>query len=139
MLLLGGWFIFMTGKLPPSNLAGDPGPALFPYVVGGVMIICAVVLILQKSQEGETAFLTRQQWFRLGLLFLLFIVFAVAILLFGFYPVAPVMLFGLCHLFSMGKQVPIVRKLIYTAAMWGFLYVLFRFALKLALPGGILL
>lgn len=140
-LLLSAAVFFMTSNIATafSLAAKDPGPRLFPSIAAGVIGICGIAVLLDKDKTSTEVFLPRNQWARLGLLYGIFIAYAVLIYLFGFMYPSIVMLYVTCTLFAGDKKIPIWLKVIYAVAISVAICYVFKNVFSVPLPKGILL
>lgn len=139
-LALGIATMIGTMQIPiSSSIASspEPGPRLFPTIAGVLLIICGLGLILQKQKDAEP-FLEKQQWKRLGVLALVFVLYCVGLSFLGFVISTPVMLFVSMTMFAGEKKLPLPAKLLYCAGVTGVIYLLFVVLFKTNIPSGTL-
>jgi len=52
-LALGAFYIWAASIIPTSFMTDVVGPRAFPYIVGGVILICSAVFILKPDAEPD--------------------------------------------------------------------------------------
>lgn len=50
--ILGAAVAYMTSQLAGTNMPGDPGPKVFPYICAGILLVCGLILTIRKP-AGE--------------------------------------------------------------------------------------
>ena len=126
-----------TKMLPPSMMAGDIGPAVFPYISSCILILCGTGLVVTGKKKEEKPYFTGPQLKRLGMISAVMILFIVAEALFGFIVPTIVVLFVLSRMFSNGKQVAAWKSLLFAVVLTAVLYYLFTNTFSMVLPRGI--
>ena len=132
--LIGTYFIKVS-KMAVSM--GDPGPKVFPYVAGVLLVICGLGLFFKKSTDAKV-FMTKQQWLRVLALFLAFAGYILLLYLAGFVIATPVLLFVMMTMFAGEKKPSILVRILYAMISTGVIYLLFVVLLKTNVPMGIL-
>ena len=46
--ILGAAVAYMTSQLAGTNMPGDPGPKVFPYICAGILLVCGLILTIRK-------------------------------------------------------------------------------------------
>jgi hypothetical protein len=140
-LLLGIVTLIATYKIkvsPTVASSGEPGPRLFPYIAGAILVLCGIGLLVQKSAESEP-FLTKEQTKRLWTLFALFILYCVGLNFLGFVISTPIMLFITMTLFAGENKLKLWAKLLYSVGITAVIYLLFVVLFKTNIPSGTLI
>ena len=117
---------------------GDPGPKVFPFIAGGLLVICGVGLFFNKQEEQET-FMTREQWIRVLVLFAVFAGYVLLLYLVGFIIATPLLLFAMITMFAGEAKVSLIVRILYAIGATAVIYVLFVVCLKTNVPIGIVL
>lgn len=138
-LLFGLILTYLTKQIPKSDMVGDPGSRIFPYIACVLFIVCGIGLLLTgRKKEGQT-FLSLNQWIQLlGMLALMFAYYFLLEYI-GFIPLSIVLLFIASRLFASGQVVPWWKSLIFSIVVTLLLYVVFDILLSVPLPMGNLL
>ncbi len=139
-LLLGLVVIIAASQIPMPNSSattGEPGPRVFPYLAGALLILSGIGLILEKQEEYEP-FLTKRQWGQLGLLLLVIVLYAFGLHFFGFAIPSVVLLYVTMTMFAGDVKVSIPIKILYSIAITAFIWFIFVQVFKTVLPRGIL-
>jgi len=129
-------------KFPPSTMAGDPGPKIFPIISAIIMIATGAGLVIPKPKEKDKVkkpYLTREQRVRFFKLLGSYLLYFVLLWLFGFLPATLVSFFLVSTLFMEGQKVVIWKQILITLIVTFGVFFLFQYALGLRLPQGVLL
>ena len=127
--ILGAAVAYMTSQLAGTNMPGDPGPKVFPYICAGILLVCGLILTIRKPAGEAKPFLNgKEEVKRFISIILVIAAYIVLMWLFGFLVPTLLVVCLLCFM-------PIVYSIIVTGA----LYVAFVYMLKLRLPVGTLL
>lgn len=139
-VLLGVIVCLLCTDIPKSRISGDVGSKVFPLIAAFLLIFCGALLALQRSNPNESAFLLPFQWARLGLMFLIYILYTVTLYVVGFLPSTPVFVFIVCTVLAKvaEKKSPVWARILFSLILTGFVYFLFQVVLKVRLPAGIL-
>ena len=137
ILAIGLLVILGAISLPSSNLANDPGPAIFP-IFGAILMIGGSLSIIVRKQEQAKPFLSHEQWKRLWILFAIFIGYAIGLWLIGFIISTFLILLILNILFSEGDKISLWKRLVFSIIVTVLIYFLFETGLSLLLPDGLL-
>ena len=136
VVLLGIFVLIYTSTIPnPVGIVGGAGPRTFPYITAGILIICGLGLILQKSDK-EKPFLTKQQWGRLLIICMAYLGYAILLWAFGFLIATVICLFTLSTMFSKGKKIAVWKRSLYSIGVTAALYICFFTLLGMSLPVG---
>lgn len=136
----GALVVAATLTYPPME-GGQPGPALFPRIVGGLMAALGVALAVRGLREGAAG--PRVAWGRVlrstGFVNALFVIAAVAAYIaladrLGFLLTGAAILFVLMWRLEVGARRAAVVAVLFTA----FVHLLFFKVLRVPLPTGIL-
>ena len=142
-VLLSAWIIYITSGLNFPINKGDPGPKLFPYIGAALILICGIILIIKPGKDGKV-FMTKEQWKSAGLIFAVYILFAVLLWLVGFMIAVPIMLFVLTLMFQAQSRPDdpvkkrVIRSLIYAIIAGALIYAAYVIGLQAKLPTGLL-
>lgn len=144
LLVISAFFALQANMLEASNLQNDPGPKVFPWIGCAILAICAIILFLKPGPDGKRMNLSKEEWKRLGIMILLYLLIVFGTLLFGIVATLPVVLFIVSYLFSkssrpdMTTKQRIITTLIYTVCLSAALYLIYVVALDVRLKPGIL-
>lgn len=133
--ILGLIIAFLTKQLPPSTMAGDIGPKVFPYISAGLLIVCGIGLLVTGNKKTE-AFFTREQGKRLGVIFAVVLGYVIIMQYAGFLVPTFFVLIVLCSMFSEGKSIACWKRILFAMAVTAVIYYLFTLVLSLRLPQG---
>jgi len=136
-LIFGLVFLVGSLNLPGTNLQNDPGPKVFP-ILGAIIIIGSSLGIMLKKESQEKPFLTGEQWKKLWLLFLVFMGYAIGFWLIGYILSTIITLFIISSLFSVGKSISVLRRLLFSVFVTIVIYLAFTEILSLRLPSGMI-
>lgn len=120
-------------QLPASTIIGDVGPAVFPFLTAGILLVCGAGLLITGGGEA-TALDSLEALRRLGIIFAVVMIYCVAMNFLGFVIPTVAVLFVLSTLFSQDRPVAWWHKLLYAAAITLAIYFLFHNVLNLKLP-----
>ncbi len=131
------YFIYI-GQIPASTMAGDPGPTLFPYIAGGLMLICSALLFVFPCKKSKP-WLDKEGKIRLVSLYAVFVIFVVGCWAIGYTIPAFVTLYLGCTMFakSAGEEVPLWKRVAYAAAVTVGIWFFFHVLLSCQLPRGV--
>lgn len=136
LVLIGfiGWY--MVSGFNARLIEGDPGPQLFPMISLIGMIVCGLIIFFQRVPDEEP-YLTKEGWKKTAALFGVFIVYVLLLKYFGYIISTLGVLFVITSMFSKGKNVSIVKRIIFTVIITLSVYVLFVRVLRVMLPTGV--
>ncbi len=139
-IMVSAVIYWLSQDIPRSKVSGDIGSKAFPMISVGILAICGLILIFRKSPGTVKIFLLPHQWFRIGLLFTIYIIYALALNYFGFLVSTPAFLYGLCALLAKYAQQKAIwwEKVLFSLLLTGTVYCLFQIILHVTLPKGLL-
>jgi len=126
----------------PASRGADFGPALFPRVIAGTLIVLGTVLLLQSRKpiiqaEGDNAPVLEDQYTlsSIGLRNIIItvaatVVYIVVVGKLGFIPTTVVFLFVLMKAYGLS----LARSLLFSCLSTGFVFALFSMVLRVVLP-----
>ena len=129
--------ILFTLNTFPASVSGVPGPALFPVIISGVIILSASLIIfhyLRVKEDKEINWLADDTK-RVYLAMMILAVYIILIPIVGFFVVSFVLLMGLIKWF---RKKGIVYTAVVSASILGCVYVVFNIFLRVPLSLGIL-
>lgn len=132
-ILLGIAVVVMTLQLPKSNMAGDIGPRVFPFIAAAIILGCGILLVIRKSNV-EKPYLEKNEVPRFLAIVGVIVGYVVALWALGFLIPTFAMLFGTCMMFGKDVKVKPVFAALYAAIITGVIYVAFTMLLHLRLP-----
>lgn len=134
--------IYLTAQVKSSTFTDDPGPHLFPYFACAILILCGLGMAFSARSRGprepdaQDAYMTQAEVARGALLIGLFIFYGLALWLVGFHVATPIMTFAFYACIAGRERFSVLRGAIYSAAVYGALYLLFITFLQSYLPEG---
>ena len=132
------FYIFYIAKIPDSQMASDPGPKIFPYIAGILMLTMSVLLFLfPKKEEKKGAWMTKLQKHRMVSLYGVYVLFVGGMYLIGYTIPTFATLFTASTMFAKGKNISWWKRFVYAAVMTVAVWALFYLALECQLPRGI--
>lgn len=139
-VLAGGSLVLGALQLPASQVPNDIGPGVFPILAGGIMVVCGLLLAVKKTNNAEhKPFLSRDGWKRFGILFTVFVLYAVLLWLLGYIISTLIILYIVSSLFSADKPYPQYKRIIFSVLITVATYLIFSEILAVRLPEGKLL
>lgn len=144
LLAVSAFFAIKANNQKASNLMGDPGPKVFPWIGCGILVLCAIYLFIKPKPDGKKMQLSKEEWKRLGLMMGLYLFIVLGTVFFGIMYTLPVALFFISYLFSksskpeLTKKKRIIQTLIYTVCLSAALYLVYVVLLDVRLKSGIL-
>lgn len=137
--LLGLFLIVSSRSIPASRVAGDPGSGMLPLMAGVICLISGLVLMIKKpDQTDEKTFLTKKEWKKVILILSMYLAFFVGMFVLGYIITAPIVIFATCSIIARGKNVSLIKRILYSIGVAAFIYILFHMVLKVVLPVGLL-
>lgn len=136
--LIGLSAVIMASHLPDSNMSGDIGPRVFPYIGGGLLILCGILLGVtgRKKEKAKQCFLNANGFKRLGVIFSVLLIYALAMKYIGFLIPSIITLFILATLFAGEHKVALWKRIVFAVVVPGFIYFVFTKGLSLRMPMG---
>ncbi len=137
-ILVAAAYAFMTSLLPATNMKGDPGPKVFPFIAAALIGLSGLSLVLRKPRAGRSEpYFNPKAKTRFLLILGMFIFYVAAMYFAGFIPATLVTLFVFCTMFvQAGETVPVWHRAVFTVAVTFLIYYIFNDLLKLPLPAG---
>ena len=142
LLVISAFFAIMANDQKASNLKGDPGPKVFPWIGCAILALCAIYLFINPKADGKKMQLSKEEWKRLGLMMGMYLFIVLGTVYFGIMYTLPVALFCISYLFSksskpeLPKKKRIIQTLIYTVCLSAALYLIYVVALDVRLKPG---
>jgi hypothetical protein len=134
--------IYLTAQVPTSTFTDDPGPHLFPFFSCAILILCGFGMAITargrevRGQDSQEPFMTPTEVARSALLIGLLVLYGLSLWLVGFHIATPIMTFAFYACIAGRERLSVLRGAIYTAAVYGALYLLFITFLHSYLPEG---
>jgi len=136
-LALSIFYLGYISRIKTSMMTNDPGPRLFPYIAGFLMLGLSLLLFIFPGKNPEKPWMNTDQKKRLLYLALVYVGYVVGMHLIGFTIPTFVMLFLACSMFSAKKPLPLWGRLLYAAIVTILGWALFAKLLHTPLPKGI--
>lgn len=133
--LLGIGVAYMTSQLPPSKMANDVGPAVFPYITAFILIVCGAGLMIKKPVDVP-AFFDKKALIRLAEISAVMVGYVALEYAFGFLIPTIAVLFVLCLMFSKPGQTKWWQALLFAVLVAVIVYFIFTKGFSLVLPKG---
>ena len=143
-ILFAAVIIYLSMQLKATGYEGDPGPMMFPIIGSVIMAVCGIALIV-APEKNQKVFLTREQWKAAGVLFGMYVLFAVLLWLLGFRFAVPIRLFIITFRLSKlsvkdsSVKHRLIISLIYGIVGGAVLYLAYVVGLQAAMPTGVLI
>ena len=140
-ILIAAFITYMSVGLRATGYEGDPGPKMFPIMGALLMAVCGILVIINPEKD-EKKFLTATQWKSAGIMFLVYILIAVMLFLFGFAVAVPIMLFVVTFMLSKlslkeaSLKKRIINSLIFGAVGGAVMYLAYVVGLGAKMPTG---
>lgn len=144
LLVISAFFALQANILKESNLEGDPGPKVFPWIGCGILAACAIFLFIKPGPNSKRMALSKDEWKRLGIMMGIYLFIVLGTVLIGITYTLPIALFVISYLFSksskpdLPKKKRLIQTLIYTVCLSAALYLVYVVALDVTLKPGIL-
>ena len=138
-LVFGAVYMGTALTLPPTNLANDPGPKIFPVLGSGIVMLSSAAILLKRYEGAPKAAYTREQWGKAIQMFAVFVVYAVLLWLVGYLVATPLALFVTSFMFTdEGVKIALWKRILFAVIVTAVLYWIFAKVLIMLLPVGIL-
>jgi len=134
--VLGALVAFGTTQLADSNMPGDPGPKIFPFICAGILLVCGIILLVRKPAGEVKPFLQGEEIKRFLLIIGLIAAYIVLMWAVGFTIPTFLMVVVMCLMFGKDAKVPLWQAIVYALIVTGIVYVAFVMVLHLRLPVG---
>ena len=140
LIAAGGFYYYLTGKLPDRDLANTLSSAFMPVLLFYLLVFLSVLLLVKNikygTNEGCSYHITKKEM--LGLLYVALIIYFYVFLMkiIGFIFVTPAVLIILMKLTGSVKW---KEMIIVSVSATALIYFFFNFLFKVQLPHGILL
>jgi putative tricarboxylic transport membrane protein len=136
--LLSLAYLYFATKIPATTMEGDPGPQVFPYIAGGIMLLSSISMLLRRPpKEKEAPWLSRPELKRMWGLFAIFVAYVVLLQYIGYTIPTFLVLTVMCLLFSRGRvQLKPWQAVLYSAVVTVVVFLLFTKLLGVVLPIG---
>ena len=142
LLAISAFFAIQANALRASNLAGDPGPKVFPWMACGLLAACAIYLFIKPGTPSKKMNLNKEEWKRLIIMLALYLLLIIGADLIGIMYTLPVILFCISYLFSksskpeLSTKKRLIQTIIYTVCISAALYLIYVVALGVQLKPG---
>ena len=138
VICLGILIILFSLQLPPSRVAGDIGPVVFPIIAAVILLINGTILIVKDKEKPKEkkAFFSKEEWKRFGVLLSNYMGYFFLLWLTGFIPATFIAMYVMCSMFSTGKKVAIWKRALFAAIVTIIIYWAFWKGLGMRLPVG---
>ena len=139
-VLIGVIYLIGALNLPETNLAKDPGPKVFPFVGGVIVIVRSAAILLKRYDNEPKAVYTKEQWRKAVIMIGLFVVYLLMLWVLGFLISTPIILLVSSYMFTdEGVKVALWKRVVFALALTFFLYWIFTKVLVMLLPTGMIL
>ncbi len=137
LLIIGVAYGLMTASLPDRSLPNTPGPAFFPWLITGGLLVLSVALLSRSLTVGgyESPQASSDRLAYRRVLFLLwFSVYLVILPYAGFLPASVPFFVGLMWFYGERNRLALTLATIIIPAS---LFYIFRLAFQILLPAGV--
>ncbi len=137
-ILVAMFFMFNTGSIKVPNDLIDPGPRVLPYIAEIMMMICGAGMVFEslKDKTEESAYLTKESWKKLFVIFSLLIVYAIALGFVGFIIATPFMFVILMQMLNSDGFQPWPKVIVISLILTLLIYLAFAKGFQVSLPKG---
>ncbi len=132
-LVLGVVIAVQAAQLPPSTMAGDIGPAVFPFISAGILILCGLGMLITGGVK-EASIFTKESLVRLAKIFAVVLLYILAMSYLGFLIPTCAVLFVLSVMFAEEDHIAWWKILVFAIVLTIAIYLLFHNVLNLKLP-----
>lgn len=131
-------FFISTGDIKNSTDLVDPGPRLMPYIAELMMAACGAGIVYEslKDKTEDKEFLSKEGWKRLGIIFVILVIYAVCLGLIGFLIATPFMFMILMQMLNADGFQPWPKVIILSFILTAFIYLTFAKGFQVSLPKG---
>jgi len=131
------WVIIFTLNNFPAGVNNVPGPAMFPVIISGIMILSSLLIILHylRLKEDATINWLSDDKKRVYLVMAIITLYIILVPIFGFYVMSFILLMGLIKWF---RNKGFVYTGIVSIAILGFVFLVFNIVLRVPLNFGML-
>lgn len=138
-VIMGALVALGTTQIADSNMAGDPGPKVFPFISAGILLVCGIILLVRKPAGEVKPFLQGQEIKRFLTIIGVIAAYIVLMWAVGFAIPTFLMVLVMCLMFGKDVKTPVWQAAIYALVVTAVLYAVFVMALHLRLPVGSLI
>lgn len=138
-VIMGALVALGTTQIADSNMAGDPGPKVFPFISAGILLVCGIILLVRKPAGEVKPFLQGQEIKRFLTIIGVIAAYIVLMWAVGFAIPTFLMVLVMCLMFGTDVKTPVWQAAIYALVVTAVLYAVFVMALHLRLPVGSLI
>lgn len=135
-LLLGVAAAVATTQIPPSTIANDIGPRVFPYISAAILIACGGSLVVVGGANKQERYFTPTELKRLAAILLLVLFYAIAMVWIGYVIPTLIVTLLLCAMFAQGEQVRLWKLVVFSVVLTVLIYFIFTNILVMKLPSG---
>lgn len=145
LMVISAFFAIQASMLRASNLDGDPGPKVFPWMACILLLACAIFLFIKPGVPSKKMNLSKAEWKRLGALLGMYFVIVFGTILIGIMYTLPIALFIISYMFSksskpnLDNKKRLIETAIYTVGVSAALYLIYVVALGVQLKSGIII
>lgn len=123
--------------LPKSEIEGDIGPAIFPYIAAAMLIVCGIILVVRKQDGDSAPFLPETvQKKRFLLMTVVYVLYGILLWAVGFLIATPIACFVLCVMMSGKRKIAKWKLALFSIIVTAIVYYCFYSLLSLKLPVG---
>ena len=142
LMLIGIVVVVLVMQFKKPMTAAYPGPKLFPLIAAFGFLACGLGIFIEGciGKKPEKPFLNAQGWAKVGLMFLILVVYVFLMKYLGYIIVTPFALFAFVTLIEKGEKAKakLLSKIIYSIAVTVFIYLMYVTAFGMTLPTGLL-
>jgi putative tricarboxylic transport membrane protein len=138
LVVVGIVFAAMTSRFSVPITMEYPGPKMMPAIAVFGLIVCGTGIFVQSllSKAEEKVFLGKEGWIRLAIGFVVLVLYVLGLVFVGYLISTPIFLFVTATMFSKGKSVKVLSKVIFSVAFTLLIYLLYVQLFGLSLPSG---
>lgn len=138
-IVLGVLILFFTSRIKSlfTVATNDLGPKFFPFLCGIGIILCGVGKFLTSAKSKAKTFLpNKRDYVRLAGLWVLLVVYVLAVKYLGYIFSSLVLMFVMTTLLADTKKLKVWHRVLFAVLMVALTYGLFSYVIKIPLPQG---
>ncbi len=116
----------------------DPGSRLFPLIACILIAVCGVIVFLTAGKATPKPYVGKAGWLRILIFMAVMVAYLLALKYLGFLISTPFFLFATSTMLAGEKKTSLLGRIIYALVLTAAAYLLFKNALKMSLPVGLI-
>ncbi|MCI8423078.1 MAG: tripartite tricarboxylate transporter TctB family protein [Lawsonibacter sp.] len=138
LIAFAGFVIYETTQLQSlfAPASGDVGPRFFPMAAAVCLVICSIGKLVTESKRSDKPLFTGEGWRRVGIMFLLLVLYLVAMTWLGYLISTLVFTPLLVVAMKEERRLQPIALVLFSVATTALLYVVFQMVIQVSLPVG---